>query len=272
MGRPNIARKFCLVFLSSLFILAGTIRQSPAAPPPLHITRITPSGTDVPAGRQIVFQFDKPVVPIGRMARKASARSNFLGPIVITPSLTCQWRWLNSSTLACQLDEKSALKPATRYTISVNPGIKSQDGTTLLKPVHHSFTTIRPKVQNVWFKTWSAPGMPIIRMTFNQPVFRDSVARHISFATHGKTKNPMGVTVVPDPDIKEKPLKSSATDSPTDSSGEARRFWLVSPQKELPPDSKVALEVEPGVISFEGPEKGVENRTLASFSTFPPFA
>ena len=100
---------------------------------------------------------------MGRMGRKASEI-----PIVITPSLKCRWRWLNSGTLACQLDEKSALVPATRYTLVVNPGIKAQDGTTLKKPVHHSFTTLRPKVRHVWFKPWTAPGMPVIRLTFNQ--------------------------------------------------------------------------------------------------------
>ena len=263
MGHTHMAVKTCSAILWSLLITVGVICQSFAAPPPLQITRITPSGTDVPVGRQIVFQFNQPVVPMGRMARKASEI-----PIVITPSLKCQWRWLNSGTLACQLDEKSALKPATRYTIAVNPGIKAQNGDTLLKPVHHNFTTIRPKVRNVWFKTWRAPGMPVIRLTFNQPVFRDSVAQHVFFAAHNKTEKLTGVTVSPDPDIKEKPLKSSAAAS----HGEARRFWLVSPQKELPPDSKVALQVKSGITSLEGPEKGVEKRILVSFSTFPPFA
>jgi len=265
MRHTNIAVKACFAILSSLLILAGAICQSFAAPPSLLITRITPSGTDVPTGRQIVFQFDRPVVPIGRMARKASACSNFFD---ITPSLNCQWRWLNSGTLACQLDETSALKPATRYTIVVNPGIKAQDGATLEKPVRHNFTTIRPKVQNVWFKTWSGPGMPVIRMTFNQPVFKDSVARRIFLAAHGKTEKLTGVTVIPDPDIKEKPLTTKSTDS----TGEARRVWLVSPQKKLPPDFAVALRVNPGIASFKGPEKGIEKRILAGFSTFPPFA
>ena len=229
MGHNNIAVKACFAAVLGFFITVVIICQSFASPPPLHLTRITPSGTDVPAGRQIVFQFDRPVVPMGRMAREASARSNFLGPIVITPSLKCQWRWLNSQALACQLDEKSALTPATRYAIVVNPGIKSMDGATLEKSVHRSFTTIRPKVRNVWFKTWRAPGMPVIRLTFNQPVFKNSVAQHIFLAAHGETKPLTGVTVEPDPDIKEKPSKSASTDS----HGEARRFWLVSPQKRV---------------------------------------
>ena len=262
MGHSSIFVKVCFSILSGLLILTGAICQSFAAAPPLHITRITPSGTDVPAGRQIVFQFDRPVVPIGRMARKASEI-----PIVITPPLKCQWRWINSGTLACQLDKNSPLKPATRYTIVVNPGIKTQDGATLKKPVHHSFTTVRPKVRHVWFKTWAAPGMPVIRLTFNQPVFKNSVARHIFMGAKGKKEKRTGVTVDPDPDIKEKPLKGSSTSS----GDEARRVWLVSPLKELPLDTQVALRVIPGLSSFPGPEKGIEKRVIVSFSTFPPF-
>ena len=264
MRYPGIPVKACFSILLALFNVVFAASLSVAAgPPPLHITRITPSGTDVPAGRQIVFQFDRPVVPMGRMARKASEI-----PITITPPLKCQWRWLNSGTLACQLDEKSALNPATRYTLIVNPGIKAEDGTTLEKPVRHSFITLRPGVRHVWFKTWTAPGMPVIRLTFNQPVFKDSVAQHIFIAAKGKTAKLTGVVVAPDPDIKEKPLG----DSLKGAGKEARRVWLVYPSKALPLNTQVALRVNSGLSSFLGPESGIEKRVIVSFATFPPFA
>ncbi len=89
MGHASISVKACFTVLGILLNIIIVPSLSFAAPPPLLITCITPSGTDVPTGRQIVFQFDRPVVPIGRMVRKASACSNFLGPIDITPSLDC---------------------------------------------------------------------------------------------------------------------------------------------------------------------------------------
>ena len=143
---------------------------------------------------------------MGRMARKASEI-----PIEISPTLNCRWRWLNSKALACQLDETSAFAPATSYNIVVHPGIKSQDGATLEKPFTTSFTTVRPKVRNVWFKTWSAPGMPVIRLTFNQPVFESSVAEHIFFVLKGRENRQVGAAVSMDPDVKEKPLRQSTT-------------------------------------------------------------
>ena len=57
---------------------------------PLEIARITRSGTDVPAGKRIVIQFNQPVVPLGRMARSADEI-----PVTITPEVKCQWRWLS---------------------------------------------------------------------------------------------------------------------------------------------------------------------------------
>ena len=59
-----------LVFLPD-FIFSPAV-NSAANPAPLRIVRITPTGKDVPAGRQIVFQFDRAVVPVGRMERNAS--------------------------------------------------------------------------------------------------------------------------------------------------------------------------------------------------------
>ena len=85
-----------------------------AAQDPLELLSVTPAGEDVPPGRQIVFQFDRPVVPIGRMDRDPSEIS-----ITIEPPLECEWRWISTSALACQLGEDGAMVPATTYVLNV---------------------------------------------------------------------------------------------------------------------------------------------------------
>ena len=264
---------------------AVSVDQAPA----LRVIRITPTGQDVPPGRQLVFQFDRAVVPVGRMERKASEI-----PVVISPALNCQWRWLNTSALACQLDEKSSMAPATRYRVTLNPGLKAADGAALAAPVRHSFTTERPKVRHAWFKTWTAPGLPLIRMTFNQPVARESVAEHVFMVADGPRKQRTGLKVEPDPNDKQTPLylplpgekialipgaasssKPVAADQKKDETSpatEARRVWLVSPAAELPLDRKIELRVEPGLVSYDGPQRGAEDRVLVAFHTFPEFA
>ncbi|MDX1502342.1 MAG: hypothetical protein R3325_08250 [Thermoanaerobaculia bacterium] len=92
-----------------LLLLLAPLAAAQPAEGPLRLLRIQPSGEDVPPGSQVVFQFDRPVVPLGRMARDASEV-----PISITPDPGCEWRWLDRSALACQLAEERPLAPATR--------------------------------------------------------------------------------------------------------------------------------------------------------------
>jgi hypothetical protein len=157
---------------------------------PLELLRITPHGKDVPPGRQIVFQFNRPVVPVGRMQRDAAEI-----PVSITPDLDCQWRWLNTSALVCQLGEKEALNPATRYDVEMEPGISTEDGAALAQSIKHSFITERPKVRHAWFKTWESPGTPVIRMTFNQPVSQLSVEERVFMIVSENQENRIALNV-----------------------------------------------------------------------------
>ena len=71
--------------------------------------------------RQIVLRFNRPVVPVGRMERDASEI-----PVTVDPPLACEWRWLDTSNLACQLGNKEGMHPATPYTVTVAPGITTE--------------------------------------------------------------------------------------------------------------------------------------------------
>ncbi len=109
----------------------------------LKLTRVTPDGEDVLAGNQVVFQFNRPVVPVGRMERDASEI-----PVDITPAL----KWMNTSALACQLDDENRLRKATKYTVTMRPGIQAEDGTTISEAHTHTFITQRPHVRYASFR------------------------------------------------------------------------------------------------------------------------
>ena len=260
----------------------------------LKINHVTPSGEDVPARRQIVLQFNRPVVPIGRMECSKSET-----PANIAPKLGCQWRWLNTSSLACQLDDKNKLKEATKYTITMNPGIRAEDGATIGEAYTHEFTTQRPQVRYAWFSDWQSPGIPLVRVTFNQSVSKSSVEKYIAFTYHkagaDKTYITHEIKVAKDPndrhnpryivvpgesyvlDVGEGNAKTSHTsksdNDPKEIEGEeARRIWFVSPGKELTLDVSIDLKVTPGLVSALGKETGVEDRTVVNFHTLPKFA
>ena len=240
--------------LLAILILATLLFSSPtlAKANSLEISNITPGGENVQSSRQIVIQFDRDVVPLGAMERAWDQI-----PITITPAVKGQWRWLNTSALALQLNEAEKLHPATRYTLTVNPGIIALDGTTLEKPQAHHFTTLRPRITWVDFQTWRAPGTPVIGLHFNQPVTRDSVKSHVTMVRNRVRKNDATqitqVVVEPHPD------------------NPSGRIWWISPETELPLDTAMVVQVSPGIVSTRGPEPGVEKRAVVKFHTFPEF-
>lgn len=243
---------FTLLFIilySSSALAAFDSSEFNSSQGPLEVVRITPSGIDVPPSRQIVISFNRPVVPVGRMERESSEI-----PITIEPVLECEWRWLNTSSLACQLTEKGAMATATRYRLKMEPSIATEDGTVIKETLEHEFITQRPKVRSKWFKNWLSPGTPVIEVTFNQSVEEKSVKQHVFFWARGGKR------------VKAKLLSDDASHHYN-----AGQRWLVSPAEELPLDSTNALSVEPGIASLGGPEKGVEDRYITTFDTFPEF-
>ncbi|CCQ89813.1 conserved exported hypothetical protein [Nitrospina gracilis 3/211] len=282
-------RKSAAPVLACLFSFIGFCLSFPpilaaAQGQPLKVVRITPSGTDVPSGRQIVIQFNRPVVPLGRMERTKEEVK-----VGVHPELKCQWRWLNTSALACQLGEDDKLQPATQYEVNVRPGIQAEDGATIDPPYLHRFITHRPRVRYAWFQTWKAPGWPVMRITFDQPVTQTSVAEHLYLLGEGNKRQRYPLSVEPDPNDRQLPVivpipgdkgllhldrppSQKSDDQTTVKDGvEARRVWLVQPQKELSWDADVFLNIEPGLVSALGPEPGVTQRTVKKFRTFPEF-
>jgi len=252
MSQPQSPLRATAIGFALLLLICGSAGPSTAqeSTKPLEILSITPAGEDVPPSRQIVIQFDRPVVPVGRMERDAGEL-----PISIEPPLRCEWRWLNTSALACRLGEDEALRPATRYTLTVQPGIRTQDGSTLAETREHVFITHRPAVTRVRFKAWRAPTSPEFRVTTNQPVNRSSLEAHL---------------VMTDPDgdsfaVEVSPREGVSEEEPQDV------YWVVTPREELPTDSRILIEVTPGIEPLEGSEPGVGDRTVLEFYTFPAF-
>ncbi len=273
----------------------SVIKTPESKPPPkndykqtsLQIRSITPSGEDVPASRQIVITFNRAVVPIGRMDRKPEEI-----PIQITPELKCQWRWINTSALACQLDDKNKLSKATKYTLTIKPEIKAEDGVTAVGTHIHEFITERPMARYTSVQNWKNPSIPIVRVTFNQTVSITSVKKHLYFESNSddeKLKKRYEVGVEKDPNDRQLPRyfvvpgesyildfgkgqTSKVDDDPKKIDGEeARRIWLVYPKEEMPLDTNINFKIEPGLVSAFGKETGAEDRVVVNFDTFPEF-
>lgn len=233
------------ITLLALAVLGNVSAQaSDGSGASLAVRRITPAGNDVPPGRQLVVEFDRPMVPLGAMKRRADQL-----PITLEPPRNCQWRWLDPSNLACNLDEKDALQPATRYRLTLSPGLTALDGSTLAAPVTHAFATARPRVGETWFKTWLSPNRPQNVLRTSLPVVRESLAAHLFYQAGGRR---IAAEIDPDPD--------HAAEG---------RVWLVTPVEDLPSGSPVRLRIEPGLQARQGSLTGGESRTVATLQSIP---
>jgi uncharacterized protein YfaS (alpha-2-macroglobulin family) len=254
----------------------------------LTVQRIVPTGDDVAvfgeSGRQIVFEFNRSVVPLGQAGRPASQI-----PIEITPALACHWYWVNTSVLACLLSESDALKPATTYRIVVSPGITAEDGETIAAAVTHRFTTERPTVVYSTLRTWKGPEHPLLRVTLNQPVTKSSLESHLFLVPEaGPDTARVNLLATPDAQVNEstpffenlkarlakwnKPVIGPADEELSEIHGqEARRIWLVEPEAPLHGDTRYVVRLEPGLVSARGPETNLDVRDIRTLDTFPDF-
>lgn len=231
-----------LLFAVTLLVLTLSAHSAAAE---LRVVRVTPSGEDVPAARQVVIEFSEPMVPLGRMERRADEV-----PVAFTPELRCEWRWLSAVALACDLAEHDALHPATRYELRVRAGARALSGETLREDSHFTFLTERPRITTVRFLQWSAPTTPRIAFGSNIPLREHSIRDHVFFETLSG---------------KRVPLTHNRGESTQDDLG------FYTPQEKLPAGERVALKVEPGVQGEQGGEPGIEARDLSAFHTFPEF-
>ena len=289
----TVVRASGFVFMTIACLLteqaAWALEESDSTPTDstLKVVRAIPEGHEVPAAaRQVVVRFDRPVVAIGETPLQGAS------PVSVSPELPCHWHWLDPQSLACELDAANPLAPATDYTVTVAAQLRARDGATLQNEYSWSFATERPSVKEYSFRDWLAPGVPEVRLVFNQPVTRDSVESALHFG-HPGPDSVIPLSAAPDPAEREvfyvlplpgepgavviprgsAPVKSD--DRPTtgtNSAGErveARRVWLVSPSKELPLDSRIRLDLTPGLRSYAGPLAGTERRTVVTFDTLP---
>ncbi len=233
--------------MKSVSLLAALLLAAPAYADELGLQRITPSGDNVPAQNQIVLGFDRAVVPLGRMERDADEV-----PVTVSPATDCQWRWIDTQNLACNLAEGTSLRPATAYTVQIREGFTAVDGSTLPARTHR-FSTETPRVQFADVAEWRGPTTPVLRVRFTQPVSAGSVARALNFD---------GADVTVEPEYYDEATPFYTPD------GEARQLWRVLPRVALAADRAVRLRVTPGLQSAFGSAAGREARVVETVQTF----
>ena len=116
----------------------------------LQISQVFPAdkATDVENSAIITIAFNRPVVAL----QIAEERADLPSPIEISPALSGQGEWVNTSVYVFQPDE--SLRSSTTYTMRVPAGLGDTNGSTLENSYEWSFTTTAPRLEALELTDW----------------------------------------------------------------------------------------------------------------------
>ena len=157
--------------------------------------------TDVNVDAAIVASFNQPVVPLG------ADSSSLPVPLVIQPSIEGRGEWTNTSTYIFY--PEPAMLGGTEYTVSVNADLNTVSGVGLDGSVINAwkFVTATPRVVSISpLPDEFLPPNPEIKLTFNQPMDRQSVQLNFLFSgtegsvngTYAWSDDDTGLTFLPE--------------------------------------------------------------------------
>ena len=118
---------------------AGSDSQNPPSTPvqtptgPLRVLRMQPLGS-VSVAPFVSITFSQPMVPVSTVGQLPDTTV----PATITPAVAGHWDWIGTTTLRFSADSATVdrLPMATRFTVTVPAGTKSQSGGTLAAAAH----------------------------------------------------------------------------------------------------------------------------------------
>ncbi len=184
--RQSPAKRFIALLLLPILLLGGfppghASHAGAIASPDLSVRAVSPAPSTggVAAATTIMVAFDRPVA-----ALTALGESPALAPLHSIPALRGSGRWVTSSIYAWNA---KYLHAATTYRLSIAAGLKAIDGTRLQSTYAWSFTTVLPRLVDVYPADgyqYALPD-PAVSLIFNQQMDHASVqsAFHLRDAT-----------------------------------------------------------------------------------------
>ena len=204
-----------------------------------------PSSVSFPS---IQIQFSEPVVPLSKLGEPA-AQSDV---VTIVPKLNGVFRWYGTSLLS--FDTSDALIPQKEYAVTVNPSLKSVNGTEISGPVCFTFHTEELQLRSVE-PGYTARKEKKIHLNPNDipPEYATDLA-----VTFSNKVNPSVVTkflAVNDSDGKSYSYKASAIDE---------KSILLKFGEQFPRDKEIKITLKNGAVPDTDcwPTSKEQNRTF----------
>jgi uncharacterized protein YfaS (alpha-2-macroglobulin family) len=230
----------------------------------LKVLSITPQGATERAPR-LAISFNNPMIAVTAASEALPLRSpgaaesgNPLG-ITLEPRPEGAWRWLGTQTVIFE-PAGGEFPRATEYKVTIPAGASDAKGNSLAEASTAAFVLPRPKVTGSSPKGGGHQLEPLITVTFDQPVVRESALAKIDLRKGSDTVAIRNLTLA-QAEVRQPGLEASYKDARKDTV-----FWF-APQQALTPGTTYTLSVEAGVQSQEGP-RASEAPYSASFATY----
>ncbi|MEP6298754.1 MAG: alpha-2-macroglobulin family protein, partial [Ilumatobacter sp.] len=244
---------------------------------PLEVLRMQPEG-NVDIAPFIALTFDQPMVELATLDQldDADVPVRIEPDIAETAGIDGRWRWIGTRTLRFEVtpepgaddstpaggsnDALDRLPAATDYTVTVPAGTESVNGATLADDVSFTFSTPAASPLAVFGVSESMGLDPVFVALFDQRVDPDAVLDIVRLDAGDVTS----VRLATDEELDADPSARSTFDGALP--GRAVAFV---PTATLEPDTRVVVEVGPGIPSLEGPVVG-DQSARESGRTYAP--
>ncbi len=219
-----------------------------AGPPPaatsaraLSVIRYAPEGA-VPVAPNLSITFSEPMVAVtshGELAKNDV-------PVQLSPQPPGKWRWVGTQTLFFEPKEER-FPASTRYTVTVPAGTRAASGHTLAKAAEWSFTTPTLAIKDAYPETYGLPVelRPVVFAEFNQRIDESQLLSHIALSAGGENH--------PFRAASEDEIAKDDNVRPLVAQAQPHRWIAIKPTGDLPKGSTVALVLDKGAPSAEGP-------------------
>ncbi len=200
------------------------------------------------------------MVPLG--SREAHVQNI---PIEITPEIKGNWRWINDKTLVLSINKDSALKPASKYTITVKSTMLSRDGSPLGQDYSHTFSTQTPRLERAYLAdvSWLSPTRPRIEMHLNLNTTKESLEKALFFVDKKDSANRVGVKIQSHDFVEQ--TYSYLPDL------SISKHWEIEAATDLLPDHDYTLKADAGLMAEGGDQPSTEPFDVFEVTPFPAF-
>ena len=222
-----------LVSLASCLFIAVNVSALP------KVAEIIPRGDVEEKPAQILIRYTEPVVPLGKMTREARELA-----VEITPEVSCDWRWIDRSTLACQISGLKPLEAAVTYSVKVKKSVEASDSAAFTGDFTQEFTVSRPEFNYAYFDRYLSPLKPRFFIQSNMALIESSIGKHLYFQSDAGQRFA----------VLAEELKHNPNDSEdyTDENFVTGTWWAIVPSGDLPAEQSYTLKSEAGLLPKTG--------------------